>query len=299
MAQEKFTNNAVTTLDGDHDSSDTSLTVVSGTGFPDFQFRVKIDDEIILVDTRSGTSLFCQRGMEGTAPASHTSGATVSHILTAGALEKLRREIGADVSTDDDTSAAIGYMTHLTNGNTISLGVQNEDATDTTIMFGQGAIGRIAGTITEANFHGLEIGDAQRFRISGAIATTDTATYIQWAPSVQTLVAGDSNELWFIKYRIVAASALNSACWEGEIVCQWTGGFDFLYGSASGSEIFIGTPYGGNIWTSDAGLTMAIISLSSGFAFLVDNILDEPTNWHAFVDVVQVMRPMAGSSGGS
>lgn len=94
---EQFENTYSTTLDGAIDDNDTTLTV--GTP-PDMtgQFRIKIDDEIIIVGAVSGNDFTgCTRGAEGTVAASHSSGVEVRHVLTAGALNNLKSDPLAEI----------------------------------------------------------------------------------------------------------------------------------------------------------------------------------------------------------
>ena len=90
---EQLTNNCTDTLNGTIASGVTSLVVTTGTCFPTSgRFRILIDTELIIVDARSGTTLSSlTRGAEGTSAASHTSGATVTEFLTAGAMGALDR----------------------------------------------------------------------------------------------------------------------------------------------------------------------------------------------------------------
>jgi hypothetical protein len=89
---EKFSNNAQTTLTAAITSgAATSLTVASATAFPSSgNFRILIDSEIMLVTGVSGTTWTVTRAVEAvagvTAAATHANGATVTHMLTAGAL---------------------------------------------------------------------------------------------------------------------------------------------------------------------------------------------------------------------
>jgi hypothetical protein len=86
---EKFTNNAVTTLSAAITTTTaTSCTVTDATAFPTTgNFRIKIDSEILLVTGVAGATFTVTRGVEGTVPATHASGATVIHLLTKGGLE--------------------------------------------------------------------------------------------------------------------------------------------------------------------------------------------------------------------
>lgn len=84
---EQFSNNASSTLNGTITSSQTTLIVNSATLFPSVpQFRILVDSEIMLVTGVAGTMFTVSRGVENTVQVSHTNGATVTQILTAGAI---------------------------------------------------------------------------------------------------------------------------------------------------------------------------------------------------------------------
>lgn len=94
MPQEQYANNAQTTLAAAVTAGATTLTVTSAAGFPaQPQFRIRIDDELLLVTGVSGTTWTVQRGIEGTTAAAHASGATVTHVLTAGGLLNLAGQL--------------------------------------------------------------------------------------------------------------------------------------------------------------------------------------------------------------
>lgn len=100
MSLEQYANNAATTLAAAISSSmATSISVSSATGFPSSgNFRILIDSEYMIVTGVSGTTWTVTRGAEGSTAATHSDGATVTHILTAASLEQLvadRLEIGA------------------------------------------------------------------------------------------------------------------------------------------------------------------------------------------------------------
>lgn len=86
---EIWANGGSTTLNGAINDSVTSLTVTSASGFPTYpDFRIKIDSEIFTVTAVSGTTFTVVRGEESTAAASHSDGATITHVLTAGSLDR-------------------------------------------------------------------------------------------------------------------------------------------------------------------------------------------------------------------
>ena len=72
------------------DTTGTSLTVVSSAGLPapaaGDQFRVRIDNELLAVTAVARTTWTVVRGIEGSTPATHASGAVVTQVVTAGAL---------------------------------------------------------------------------------------------------------------------------------------------------------------------------------------------------------------------
>lgn len=91
---EQFANHPGTTLTAAISSTARPVTfsVASSVGLPSSgNFRVLIDSEILLVTTISGLSLTGSNA-EGTAAATHNSGTTVTHILTAGALVQLEAD---------------------------------------------------------------------------------------------------------------------------------------------------------------------------------------------------------------
>jgi hypothetical protein len=98
---EQFANSAQTTLNGAITSTGaTSLTVISGATFPATgTFRIQIDTEIIIVGIVSGNTWSnLTRGAEGSTAATHGNGATVTFILTAGALAQMKSDILGEVA---------------------------------------------------------------------------------------------------------------------------------------------------------------------------------------------------------
>lgn len=88
---EQFANNATSPLASSIGSSDTSLTVTTGTPFSSSgNFRIVVDSEIMLVTARNSNTLSITRGQEGTVAAAHNSGANVTQIVTAGAIAQLK-----------------------------------------------------------------------------------------------------------------------------------------------------------------------------------------------------------------
>jgi len=101
-------NNAQTLLVGAITDTDTVMTVLDGSIFPEPPFLVTVEDEIIEVGARSGnvfSSLL--RGQEGTAAASHAAESLVENRMTAGMYSNLvsQDEIGDDLVTQTEFNA--------------------------------------------------------------------------------------------------------------------------------------------------------------------------------------------------
>lgn len=91
---EKFANNASSTLGSAMLAGDTNLIVASVVGFPGSgNFRLRVENEILLVTAVAGINFTVSRGQEGTAASDHPLGASVFQTLTAGALDALHTDI--------------------------------------------------------------------------------------------------------------------------------------------------------------------------------------------------------------
>lgn len=84
---ENFKNNSETTLNGAINDSVTTITVADSSQLPSADFRIKIDNELLLCTGVAGNDLTVTRGIEGTTAAAHGSTTRVTHVLTAGALD--------------------------------------------------------------------------------------------------------------------------------------------------------------------------------------------------------------------
>ena len=126
MAVRKFSSISVeTTLASGINNSQTTAAVASGTGssllggvtlgaavsgvYPD-QFTIAIDpdtnnEEICFVQYLSGDTLTIVRGRAGTTAVSHSSGATVKHVLTSDDLNAF--EAGLDSGTGGTLSSLL------------------------------------------------------------------------------------------------------------------------------------------------------------------------------------------------
>lgn len=103
MAKLNAGNNSQTLLDGAITDTDTSMTVLDGSIFPDTPFAVTIEDEIIYVVAKSG-NIFSSllRGQEGTAAAAHAKGVSVENRMTAGMYNALATQEEVDEHKADE-----------------------------------------------------------------------------------------------------------------------------------------------------------------------------------------------------
>lgn len=110
---ERFANEPATTLVGTINGSVTSLVVASSSGFPAANFRIRIDDEIMLVTGVAGTTWTVTRAQESTTGASHTNGAAIQHILTAGGLVQALGEVIQSVIVTTGAADSHGSATFV------------------------------------------------------------------------------------------------------------------------------------------------------------------------------------------
>jgi hypothetical protein len=109
MAIEQFTNLAITTLNTGVDALLTTVTVIvnDASRFPTVgQFRIRLDNEFMLVTGVSGTSFTVVRAIEGSTAASHLPGIAVSQVLTAGVMSAFCQTIVATQADIDLTTTA-------------------------------------------------------------------------------------------------------------------------------------------------------------------------------------------------
>ena len=96
---------ARTTLSGAINSSVTSITVASTSGFPgSFPYTLIIDqdqvtEEIVTVTAASGTTLTVTRGADGTSAVAHDAGAAVNHGVSARDFDEPNAHVN-DTTTD-------------------------------------------------------------------------------------------------------------------------------------------------------------------------------------------------------
>lgn len=89
---ENLANDYESTLSSGITAGDTSLVVASATGAPSANFRIRINNEIMLVTNVAGTTYTVTRAQEGTTAAAHSAGAAVAHVMTKEGLDKYALE---------------------------------------------------------------------------------------------------------------------------------------------------------------------------------------------------------------
>lgn len=108
MTIEQFTNLATTTLSTGVNDLVTTVSVSDASKFPTIgQFRVRVENEFMIVTGVSGTSFTVVRGSEGSTAAAHLSGAAITQVLTAGAMAAFCQNIVATQADIDLTTTAV------------------------------------------------------------------------------------------------------------------------------------------------------------------------------------------------
>lgn len=109
MARKEYSDIAVeTTLASNLAINGTSILLTSATGWPTgatYDFVLKIDDELILCDARSGTTVTVAsggRGYSGTTAIAHTTPAAITHVWDASSATDFARHV-YDTTADDHT----------------------------------------------------------------------------------------------------------------------------------------------------------------------------------------------------
>lgn len=101
----------------------TTVTVASLTGAPSPNFRILIDDELILVTGVASLTITMTRGIEGTTATTHSNGAEVFHVVTKGGLDTYSRESGQilrrGIATGDTLVVPDGHQLIVGGGYTI------------------------------------------------------------------------------------------------------------------------------------------------------------------------------------
>ena len=103
-----------TTLTGAINSSATSITVASTSGFPasyPYTLALSYDtssEELVNVTAAAGTTLTIVRGQDGTSGTSHDAGAAVKHVISARDLREPQEHIAASSAIHGVTGSVVG-----------------------------------------------------------------------------------------------------------------------------------------------------------------------------------------------
>lgn len=101
---EQLANFGETTIAEDLDDSETTVTVTDGSVFPaSGNFRVIVDDELMLVTARSTNDLTVTRGAESTSAVTHSNGADIKMVLTKAGLDQYLTENSVYTATSFPT----------------------------------------------------------------------------------------------------------------------------------------------------------------------------------------------------
>ncbi len=103
-----------TTLTGAINSSATSITVASTSGFPasyPYTLALSYDtssEELVNVTAAAGTTLTIVRGQDGTSATSHDAGVAVKHVISARDLREPQEHIAASSAVHGVTGSVVG-----------------------------------------------------------------------------------------------------------------------------------------------------------------------------------------------
>lgn len=188
-------------------SGDTTITVSSGTGSALLggvtlaagnadQFTIAIDpdtnnEEIVFITAASSDTFTVVRGRAGTTAVSHSSGATVKHVLTSSDLNAFEAGLNETLPFNNQTGTTYtpvltdaGDVVTLTNGSAIAVTVPTNASVafpiGTQITFAQTG----AGKVTFAGAVGVTVNSADSFLSlrtqysSGTLIKTATNTWL-------------------------------------------------------------------------------------------------------------------------
>lgn len=113
MAFEQISNNAISSLSSGITAVATSLQVADATNFPSAgNFRIIVENEVMLVTGVSGSTFTVVRGQEGTGAATHDADVAVVHGITTEGIKRLINDY-IPLFTD-----RVGPYNSLTDGST-------------------------------------------------------------------------------------------------------------------------------------------------------------------------------------
>lgn len=114
--RERLANNAETTLASAVISANSTITVSIASAFPtEGDFRIVVNNELMLVTSVSGTTFTVTRGVEGTIAGNHDIGTPVAQVLTEEGVKRLIAE-----SADPFSFSRPPFRIQDTNGNLLA-----------------------------------------------------------------------------------------------------------------------------------------------------------------------------------
>lgn len=202
MARRYYSSTAQrTTLSADITSTATTITVASVTGFPaSYPYTLILDqdtvnEEVITVTNRSGTTLTVTRASDGTSGVAHTAGSTVNHGVSAQDFDEPNSHVNtASLHVPTQTGQSGKYLT--TDGTTSSWGaVTGYVASSTATTKGDLLAATAASTITR-----LGVGT------NGQVLVADStqATGLKWGAAGAT--GGGTDQVFFENDQTVTAN---------------------------------------------------------------------------------------------
>lgn len=167
---ETLANFSSTTLNTGINNSTLTIILDDATTFPSGgNFRIRIDDELVLIASRSTNTLTATtRGIEGTSAASHSSGVAVYGVVTRTGLETFIEQEAADAVVGGQVTGTVGAITvansHGASG-TLTHHAQTHTVSEHTTAVNISDEGSAQGAVNLINFVG-----------SGVAATVSSTT---------------------------------------------------------------------------------------------------------------------------
>jgi hypothetical protein len=196
---EDFANDYRTLLAAAIDADDTTLTLLStvGTGLnpaPDAPFRIRIEDELILVGAR--TEAACSsltRGIEGTTAAAHASGVVIRQVLTVtGLMTAIEENSSAQIEFDGEAGNVAVFAA---SGNQLEDGLMSLPEIIT--AGGQEALNQLAPlSYLTINDDTPDLPNARRLAAGSGVSFDDTT------PGVRTVSASASSNRFAFGWNI-------------------------------------------------------------------------------------------------
>lgn len=250
MARVYSSTSVATTLAAPINGTATSITVASGTGAPLIQgsgfingdtFTVAIDpdtqnEEICYITQNSGDTFTITRAQAGTSGISHSSGATIKHVLTSADLDYFRNGVVvADGSVQKSTATAKGDLFVATASATIS-------------RQGVGSNGQVL-TADSTVTNGIKWATVSATPRIGQVVTASTSTTTTTTSTSYVDVTGLSVTITptSATSKILILSSPVYQSWTGSSGTNAGGGWQLLRDSTSiTSDSFVWTALGGS-----------------------------------------------------